>query len=146
MNQKIESYGKATKLNPNNSNAFYNKGNVLRDLKRYHEAIECYDKTIELNPKLFEAFYNKGFAFSELKIYNEAIKCYDKAIEDYIIGDINFHYIHYYNYIQNNTVFEYIFHYLNTDLSNNDYTIDMNHHKIHSNKNMYHLIQNIFRY
>ena len=51
-------YDKAIQLNPQNSEAFFNKGwkimillgNSLYHLKRYKEAIKIYDYAIQFNP------------------------------------------------------------------------------------------------
>ena len=61
--------------------AWYNKGNILRELDKHEESIECYDKAIELDPKYDNAWNNKGIAFHKLGKNEEALKCYDKAIE-----------------------------------------------------------------
>ena len=77
----IENYNKALDLNPNDEDAWHNKGVRLGKLERYKEAIECYDRVIELNPTDEDAWYNKGNDLGELERHEEAIECYDKAIE-----------------------------------------------------------------
>jgi len=79
--QKIEFYSKSIELNPNDSNAYNNKGNTLKNLGRNEEAIECYNKSIELNPNDSLAYYNKGTTLMNLGRNEEAIKCYNKSIE-----------------------------------------------------------------
>jgi tetratricopeptide (TPR) repeat protein len=74
-------YDKALEIDPQNADAYYNKGLSLSILKNYPEAIECYDKALEINPQNADAYYNKGLSLSALKNYPEAIECYDKALE-----------------------------------------------------------------
>ncbi|MFP3206731.1 MAG: tetratricopeptide repeat protein, partial [Hydrogenobaculum sp.] len=58
-----------------------NKGDALRNLKRYEEALQCYDKAIQLEPNNALYWNNKGDALRNLKRYEEALQCYDKAIQ-----------------------------------------------------------------
>ena len=76
----IEAYDKATDINPNNGDAWYNKATALSDLGQYEDAITAYDKAIALNPDDADAWFDKGYALDELGQYEEAIKAYDKAL------------------------------------------------------------------
>jgi tetratricopeptide (TPR) repeat protein len=80
-NEAIESYDKAIKKNPYNSDLLANKGYALAKLGKYEEAIEYSDKAIKINPKYADAWNNKGYALAKLGKYEEALKCYGKAIE-----------------------------------------------------------------
>jgi tetratricopeptide (TPR) repeat protein len=77
----IGCYDKAIELDPDYSDAWYNKGLALYNLRRYEEAILCYEKVIELKPDDSYAWNNKGFSLKNLGRYADAIVCYDKAIE-----------------------------------------------------------------
>ena len=66
-------------MEPSDSVAYYNKGNVLLGLKRFEEAIISYDEKIKLDPTHSGVYYNKGKALESLKKYQEANICYDKA-------------------------------------------------------------------
>ncbi|WP_321416509.1 tetratricopeptide repeat protein [uncultured Methanomethylovorans sp.] len=79
--KKIEYFNRSLDANPQNADAWYNKGNALYDLGRKEEAIKCYDKALEINPKKDAAWYNKGVVLYDLGRKEEAIKCYDKALE-----------------------------------------------------------------
>ena len=68
-------------LDPKNANAWYNKGNALRELGRYEEALRCFDKALEIDPKHVLAWNNKGIALHNLGRYEEALRCFDKALE-----------------------------------------------------------------
>lgn len=48
--EAIICYDEALKINPNYSNALYNKGIALNEIKRYEEAIVCYNEVIRVNP------------------------------------------------------------------------------------------------
>lgn len=48
------SYTKLIQLVPNESVAYYNRGNFYRDLEQYHAAIVDYTKAIELKPTDFK--------------------------------------------------------------------------------------------
>ena len=74
-------YNKAIKLNPQDANAYNNRGNAKARLKEYTEAIKDYNQAIELNLQYAEAYNNRGNAKFYLKQYNEAMKDYNQAIE-----------------------------------------------------------------
>ena len=67
-------------LDPKNSNAINNKGNILKELGRFDEAKLSYKKAIDLDPRNHEAFNNLGNLQQELGHYSEAILNYEKAI------------------------------------------------------------------
>jgi len=46
----LQSFDKAIALNPDNADAYYNRGDALFDLKQHDAAIQNYDKAIALNP------------------------------------------------------------------------------------------------
>jgi tetratricopeptide (TPR) repeat protein len=56
------------------------KGNALRNLKRYEEALAAYEQAIRLDPNFADAYYNKGIALNELKRHEEALAAYEQAI------------------------------------------------------------------
>src|SRR6516162_785155 len=60
--------------------AFNNRGNVLRELKRLEEALASYDKAIALKPDYTEAFNNRGLALQELNLLDDALASYDRAL------------------------------------------------------------------
>ena len=77
----IGCYDKALEINPNDAEAWNNKGYVLDELGRYEEAIECYDKALDINQNFAEAWNNIGVVLCSLGKYEEAIECYDKALK-----------------------------------------------------------------
>ena len=57
------------------------KGNKLRELKKYREAIAGYDDAINFDPTLAAAYNNRGLCYNNLREYNRAIADFNKAIE-----------------------------------------------------------------
>lgn len=72
---------KTLDINPQNADAYNNKGLSLYYSGNHMEAIECYDKALEINPQNADAYYNKGLSLSSIGNNAKAIECYDKAIE-----------------------------------------------------------------
>ena len=60
-------YNEAIRLNPYFSEAFYNKGNKLGDLKRYDEAHLACNEAILFNPNFSIPFLSKVIYFEILK-------------------------------------------------------------------------------
>ena len=61
------------------ANAFNNRGNALRELKRLDEALASYDKAITLVPDYALAFYNRGKALQDRGNRAEAAQHYERA-------------------------------------------------------------------
>ena len=66
---------------PQDTKAYFQRGNKNLHKGKYKEAINDYDKVIELNPQSAHAYYNRGVAHDALKQYQEAINDYNKAIK-----------------------------------------------------------------
>ena len=77
----IANYTKAIELDPNFSDAYYNRGISKDDLEDYYGAISDYTKTIELDPNDAGAYVNRGVSKRKLKNYHGAIADQTKAIE-----------------------------------------------------------------
>ena len=61
-------------------NAHYNRGSVLKELKRLEEAIASYDAALVLDPIYVNAYANRGLALQELSRFEEALSSYDQVI------------------------------------------------------------------
>ena len=57
---------KALEIDPNDADAWNNKGNALYNLGNYNEAIECYNQTLKIDPNYINAWYNKGVVLGKL--------------------------------------------------------------------------------
>lgn len=81
----LNAFDKATKLKPNDINAWVNKGLILDNMQNYPEAREAFNNAIGLyakaDPKVAMIWYLKGNAFYMEHNYEEAIIAYKKAIE-----------------------------------------------------------------
>lgn len=77
----IEDYTEAIKINPQNENAYNNRGNAKDNHHDYKGAIVDYNMVEELNPKDQQVYRSRGHSRYELKDYYGAIEDYTKAIE-----------------------------------------------------------------
>jgi tetratricopeptide (TPR) repeat protein len=76
----VELIGKAIGINAKVADAHSNRGNALRDLKRFEEALASYDRALALKPDYAEAYSNRGNALRDLKRFEEALASYDRAL------------------------------------------------------------------
>jgi tetratricopeptide (TPR) repeat protein len=82
INDSIQDYEEAIKLNPDYVAAWNNKGIALRALKKYDAAIVCFEKALKIDKKYVAAWNNKGTALkAQGRRIDDAIACYEKALE-----------------------------------------------------------------
>ena len=81
MDEALTSYDRAIELRCDYAEAYYNRGNVLKELKRLDEALTSYDRAIVFKRDYAEAYSNRGNVFKEFKRLEEALTSYDCAIE-----------------------------------------------------------------
>lgn len=79
--EAIVAYNRATQLNPNNADAYHNKGIALSELGRYEEAIVTYEQAIQIDPTYVLVYNDKGKALNELDRNEEAIRAFDRAVQ-----------------------------------------------------------------
>ena len=77
----IDHYDQAIEIDPNNADAWNNKGIALHNLRKYKEAIECNDRAVKIDPNYVKAWNTEGIAPHNLRKYKEAIDCCDMAIK-----------------------------------------------------------------
>jgi len=70
----------AIRLNPQDADAYYNRGNAYGSLGQPERAIEDYAEAIRLNPTLALAYYNRGFTYKLQDKKAEAIVDFEKFI------------------------------------------------------------------
>ena len=58
----------------------YNRGGVLKALKRYDDALASYDRALAIKPKFAEALNNRGGVLRDLERYDEALASFDRAL------------------------------------------------------------------
>ena len=66
-------YDRAIQLEPHHAQAYYNRGNALRESKRLDAALASYDRAIQLKPDYAEVGSNRGSALQELKQLDAAV-------------------------------------------------------------------------
>jgi tetratricopeptide (TPR) repeat protein len=62
----MQSFGASIRANPENSFAYYNRGNVYFDLLMFQKADDDYSKTIELQSDMTPAILNRGMVRERL--------------------------------------------------------------------------------
>lgn len=79
--QVIRYFSKAIKLNPKNTTAYVNRGNVYLDMRDYHLAIKDYEKAAELDPRDPGIQRNLCIAYTDLVQYDLALSHINNAIK-----------------------------------------------------------------
>ena len=79
-NKAFADLDQAIRLNPQDDVAFYNRGNMYKNLEKYDQAIVDYDQAIRLNLQYSEAFYDRWNTYIALKKYDQAIRDYEAFI------------------------------------------------------------------
>jgi tetratricopeptide (TPR) repeat protein len=86
--EAIQAYNKAIDINPQYADAWWGKGNALRQIGRYTEAMEAeaaYEKIVDApgytRPLTAIDWVNKGIELVADAKFDEAIQAYNKAIE-----------------------------------------------------------------
>ena len=78
--EAVKLFDQALAINPGNPFLLNNRGNALKELKRYEEALASYEKAIAGKSDYADAFYNHGVALNELQRYEEAVASYDRVM------------------------------------------------------------------
>jgi len=81
FNESLKFYNNSIEINPNLSEAWYGKGNVLLFSDNPIEAIKMYDQATKIDPNNSEALCSKGVALFLLNNHEEALKTCDRLIE-----------------------------------------------------------------
>ncbi|HJT55511.1 MAG TPA: serine/threonine-protein kinase [Ktedonobacteraceae bacterium] len=76
----IAAYSHVLELDPQDTNAYNNRGLAYHQLKEYRQAITDYNRALELDPTDSTIYNNRGFTYSYLKAYKLAIADYDQAL------------------------------------------------------------------
>lgn len=67
-------------INPDYSEAWYNKGVIFSDIGEISQALECYDITLKINPNCYEALFNKGLLLLEAGQYKDSLKSVNECL------------------------------------------------------------------
>ena len=79
--QAITDYTQAIKLKPDDTEAYYNRGNAYDSKGNHDQAITDYTQAIKLKPDLAEAYYNRGITYKAKKDKLRAIADFRKCVE-----------------------------------------------------------------
>ena len=81
-NEEAENaFRKATELNAENKDAFYNLGIVCLKQEKLSEAEGAFERTVELSPEDEDAWFQLGTTHYQLEKYQEAVDAFTKVIE-----------------------------------------------------------------
>ena len=82
VDNAIECYGQALKIDLKYNIAWFNKGKAELQIEKLDDSIKSFTKAVELKPQFAEAWFQKGKAISMSgKNEAEALYCFDTAIE-----------------------------------------------------------------
>ncbi len=81
LEEAITIYDSVLALEPQNTNAWNNKGVCLRKQGKMQDALRCYEKAIDCDRHNASAWNNKGGLLAAIGRYTEAIVQFNKAIE-----------------------------------------------------------------
>jgi tetratricopeptide (TPR) repeat protein len=79
IDEALAKYEEATRLQPENPEAWRGKGIALFGLRRHEEALQSFDEAIRLKPDDPETWYDKAFCLLELGRSEEAVVAFKKA-------------------------------------------------------------------
>ena len=77
----IEDYGKILELDPDNVEAYNNRGYIQANLGNYTEALKDYERAIDIDNKCIQARLNRGLLYSSRKKYQNAIADFNRVIQ-----------------------------------------------------------------
>jgi Flp pilus assembly protein TadD len=77
--QKLATIGKELEKDPNNSEAWAAKADILCSMGMYESAILCCDKSLAINPDNVLTWGAKGIALDKLGKHDEANAAFTKA-------------------------------------------------------------------
>lgn len=76
----IKDYDEAVRLNPQDADAYNNRGFAYNNLGQFHLAIEDFDEAVRLNPEVAKAYVNRGIAYTLIGRATEAQRDADQAV------------------------------------------------------------------
>ncbi|MDZ4844324.1 MAG: tetratricopeptide repeat protein [Chitinophagales bacterium] len=88
----IGEYTQAIKLNPKSEDAFYERGRIYNEQKKYLDAINDFTKVVMLNPKHHRAYYLRGYTKFLTGNNRDAVSDLNFSIELYANSALAFWY------------------------------------------------------
>jgi len=80
LEEELKLYEGALSIDPNDINAWNDKGVTLYKLAKDNEAMQCFDKALNIDPNNIRALKYKGILHSQSGRHAQAIQCYDKIL------------------------------------------------------------------
>jgi tetratricopeptide (TPR) repeat protein len=80
-NEGLESYDKVVELNPEDSDAWGNRGWALSELGRYPEALSSMEKSLAISATDASSWFNRGSVQLRMERFEDALTSFDKAIQ-----------------------------------------------------------------
>ena len=77
----IESYNEIVRINPSDSDGYYNLANCYMDLEEFDTAIRVYESVLGINANDAQAYNNMGICWEKKGEFSKAIKSYDNAVK-----------------------------------------------------------------
>jgi len=79
--RQLEKWNKIIKKFPENAECYYQRGNILREQKKFDKAMVDYEKAIELNPRNAGAHYSKGIILGEKGDIEQSTISFSKSLK-----------------------------------------------------------------
>lgn len=76
--EAIEFFDQVLEMNPQNADAWNNKGVVLYQMGEAVGALTCYDEALKADPESLEALRNRGFVLRAMGRFEEALEVYER--------------------------------------------------------------------
>lgn len=70
----------AIRLDPNNVEAYYDRGLAYLDLEDFDQAIRDFTEVLRLDPNKVEAYYDRGYAYLEMGNFDQAISDFTEVL------------------------------------------------------------------
>ncbi|HYG80864.1 MAG TPA: tetratricopeptide repeat protein, partial [Pyrinomonadaceae bacterium] len=77
----VGDFSKVIELDPQNADAYYNRGGLLVAQGEAAKAVDDFSKAIDINPQYAEAYADRGLARLSLGQDSEAQKDFDRYLE-----------------------------------------------------------------
>lgn len=79
--EAIAFYERATAINPDYYQAWYNRGDALSELGRYAEAVTSYERVTKINPDCYQAWFNRATVICNLSTKQLSITNFMSTIQ-----------------------------------------------------------------
>lgn len=81
LEEGLEHYRKAIRMDPNYSEYYNEVGNILQEQGHYARAVEHYQRAIDCSAPYPEVYFNKAVCHARLEQLEEALTCFDISLE-----------------------------------------------------------------